>query len=305
MQTKTCLFFLACFFLPLCLIVGLPAAHSSTTLLPRANTQLPAQPILLARKCRRRTATADSRNPLDPFIPYIISPRRALVLHNTPKLRWNAVPGVITYHVSLLEGEETIWQTTLNNNEIIYPGEPALEPGKQYSLVVKTDRGRSSQEELKAKEFSLLSTAKAQTITAAIEQLQNQSSTDKNQALLSAYLYIGAELKYEAITSLETLLKEGFDDANIYRRLGDLYWQTDVILLAESNYLEAEKRAVASNNFIEQAQVQEALAEIYLYLGDESEALHRFIQAKENYQRLGYIQKVKELEIEIKAFSES
>lgn len=305
--------FVVCFCLSILLLITLPAAYSTTISLPKENDQitwqkqLPNKLIFLSRRCPKRPATADSRNPtIDPLVPYIISPRRTLILNSTPQLSWNAVPGVTNYTVSLLKGEETIWQTTLSDNQIIYPGEPPLETDAKYLLVVEADNGKSSQqEEVANKQFSLLPIQKAEAITTAIEQLQNLSLTDKEKAFLSAYLYIGAELNYEAIKTLEALIVQGFDDAEIYQQLGELYWQIDVTLLAESNYLEAEKQAITSNSLIEKAQVQEALAEIYLYLGDDSEALLRFQQAQEDYQTLGDMQKVKELEIEIQALSES
>ena len=310
-HTRVSRLFFACFYLPLLLLIALPAAYSTTISLPGKNSQitwqkqLPNKLTFFVSRCPKRPATADSRNPIiDPLVPYIISPRRTFILDSTPQLSWNAVPGVTNYTVSLLKGESTIWQTTLSDNQVTYPGEPVLETGTNYLLIVEADNGESSQQEQVAnRQFSLLSTQKSQAITTAIEQLNNLSLTDPEKALLSAYLYIGADLNYEAIKTLEDLIVKGFKDIEIYQQLGELYWQADVTLLSESNYLEAEKQAVASNSLIEQAQVQEALAEIYLYLGDDSEALRRLQQAQENYQTLGDVQKVKELEIEIAEFS--
>ncbi|MBD1902070.1 tetratricopeptide repeat protein [Trichocoleus sp. DQ-A3] len=255
--------------------------------------------VLLAHNCRRGE-TADPRGPLDPLIPYVISPRRSLLLSDKPKLRWNAVPGASRYTVSLVKGEKMIWETTASATEVVYPGEPPLEPGSDYLLVIKADNGRSSQEEeLPARGFRLLPAAEAQVVKTAIAQLNNQQVTDKVKALQSAYLYIGSDLKSEAIETLEALIAGGTQEATIYRRLGDLYWRGGVTLLAESNYLEAVKKATDAKDVEEQAQISATLGDFYVAIGEEQEAIRWLTQARDSYKSLGNTQRIKELDRQI------
>lgn len=244
--------------------------------------------------------TADPRGPLDVLIPYIISPRRTLLLNDRPKLRWNKVPGVNNYTVSLVKGDRTIWETNVNGNEVVYPGTPQLEPGFVYLLVVKAENGRTSDEEkLPDRSFRMLPTTQKQLVKGAIELINSQKIAEKTQALQRAYFYIGSDLKSEAIETLEALVATGFQEAIAYRKLGDLYWQDGVTLLAESNYLTAQELASAAKDIGEQAQLEEALGELYGAIGEKQEALRWLTQAINSHKALGNTQRVKELETQI------
>ncbi|MCU0543918.1 MAG: tetratricopeptide repeat protein [Oscillatoriaceae cyanobacterium Prado104] len=244
--------------------------------------------------------TADPRGPLDILIPYIISPRRTLLLNDRPKLRWNKVPGVNTYTVSLVKGDRATWETTVNGNEVIYPGTPQLEPGIEYVLVVKAENGRTSEEEkLPDRSFRVLPTAQKQFVNGAIEQINDRPIAGTTKALQRAYFYIGAGLKAEAIETLEALVATGFQEVVAYRKLGDLYWEEGVTLLAESNYLKAHELASAAKDIGEQAQLEEALGDLYGAIGEKQEAVRWLVQAINSHKALGNTQRVKELETQI------
>lgn len=244
--------------------------------------------------------TADPRGPLDSLIPYIISPRRTLLLNDRPKLRWNKVPGVNTYNVSLVKGDRTIWETKVNVNEVVYPGTPQLEPGVEYLLVVKAENGRTSEEEkLGDRSFQMLPTTETQFVKGAIEQIDDRKIADKTKALQRAYFYIGSDLKSEAIETLEALVATGTQEVLVYRKLGDLYWQEGVTLLAENHYLKAHELASAAKDIGEQAQLEEALGEMYGAIGEKQEALRWLTQAINSHKALGNTQRVKELETQI------
>lgn len=244
--------------------------------------------------------TADPRGPLDSLIPYIISPRRTLLLNDRPKLRWNKVPGVNTYNVSLVKGDRTIWETKVNGNEVVYPGTPQLEPGVEYLLMVKAENGRTSEEEkLGDRGFRMLAMAQKQFVKGAIEQIDDRPIADTTKALQRAYFYIGADLKSEAIETLEALVATGIQEAVAYRKLGDLYWQEGVTLLAENHYLKAHELASAAKDIGEQAQLEEALAQMYVAIGEKQEALRWLTQALNSHKTLGNTQRAKELETQI------
>lgn len=314
LKKKSWLF--AFFLLPLMLAAAAPAttyipresiAHSllrggTPSLSLQHSSRTSKGEVLLADNCR--TIAGDPRGPVDSLIPYVISPRRTLLLSDKPKLRWNVVPGVKRYTASLMKGEKMVWETTSSANEVVYPGEPKLEPGVDYLLVVKADNGKSSQQEKSpARGFRLLPAAEAQVVRAAIEQLNNQQVADKAKALVRTYLYIGSDLKSEAIETLEALVAGGIREAMVYRRLGDLYWQAAVNVLAESSYLEAAKLATAAKDIQEQAQVQAALGELYVAIADKQQAIRWLTQARDSHKTLGNTQRVQELETQIKALN--
>lgn len=296
-NTKKITYFLSFLLLPLILITTASKVYPVINgLTPQVSD--PSQQEIFLANCD--DYTADPRGPLDVLIPYIISPRRTLLLNDRPKLRWNKVPGVNTYTVSLVKGDRAIWETKVNGNEVVYPGTPQLEPRFVYLLMVKAENGRTSDEEkLPGRSFRMLPTTQKQLVKGAIEQINSQKIAEKTKALQRAYFYIGSDLKSEAIETLEALVATGFQEAIAYRKLGDLFWQEGVTLLAESNYLKAQELASAAKDIGEQAQLEEALGELYGAIGEKQEAVRWLAQAINSHKALGNTQRVKELETQI------
>lgn len=265
---------------------------------PALSTQVSQIPI--AQQCTT-AQSGDPRSPTNPDIPYIISPRRTLLLTDKPKLRWNQVLGVKSYDVSLQKGDSVLWQTKVSTNQAVYPGEPRLETGVEYLLIVKADNGKSSTDEKpNARGFSLLSNDEAQVVKASMIQLNNQKVPDKVKGLQRAFYYIGADLKSEAIETLETLISTGIKETSIYRKVGNLYWETGVHVLTETNYLNAHKLAKTNKDIIQQAQIAEALGDLYIAIDDQKTARNWFAQARDSYKTLGNKQRVEELDEQIK-----
>lgn len=255
--------------------------------------------VLLAQTCRR-PVTGPARSPLNPMIPYIISPRHTFILSHQPKLRWNSVIGVKSYTVSLLKGDKIVWENKVNTNEVVYPGKPQLELGVEYLLIVKADNNRSSQEEEQsARGFRLLPATGAKVVKTAIAQPNNQPVTDKLKALENAYIYSGSGLKSEAIETLEGLVASEIKEAFVYRQLGELYSQVGLTLLAQRRYEEAVKLAKAAGDVAEQAEISTALGDLYLKINEEREAIDWLTQARDNYKTLGNKQRVRELDTQI------
>lgn len=290
-------YFLSFLLLPLILITTASKVYPVINgLTPQVSD--PSQQEIFLANCD--DYTADPRGPLDALIPYIISPRRTLLLNHRPKLRWNKVPGVNTYNVSLVKGDRAIWETKVNGNEVVYPGTPQLEPGFEYLLVVKAENSRTSEEEkLRDRSFRMLPTTEKQFLKGALEQIDDGKIADTTKALQRAYFYIGSDLKAEAIETLEALVATGFQEAVAYRKLGDLYWQEGVTLLAESNYLKAHELASVAKDIGEQAQLEEALGEMYVAIGEKQEAVRWLTQAINSHKALGNTQRVKEIETQI------
>ena len=201
---------------------------------------------------RKTGDIAPLRSGINPLIPYIISPRRTLLLNPLPKLRWNAVPGASRYRVSLIGDEEVIWGTLVRETEVVYSGEPPLESGVVYLLSIEADTGASSLEDDSPDlGFSLLEENEATVVRDAVEQLVNLDLADETKSLALAHLYMVHDLKAEVITTLEVLEKRGSQIAAIYRTLGDLYLEVGLNPLAQSYYLRATQLAAEAGDLEE------------------------------------------------------
>lgn len=293
-QTKTIFWFLTVF-LSFVIFVALPAYPREKSLPDVYNAQV--QVVKNCDDSNDDSHTDNPRAPQDTLIPYAIAPRRSFILSDKPKLRWNSILGVKSYTVSLKQGDKIIWKKAVKDNEVLYPGKPALKPGVEYLLIVKAENGKSSEEEkLTRREFRLLPVAETQVVKTAIAQINHKKVTDKAQSLLSAYIYRGAGLKSEAIEILEALLKSGIKEVAIYRQLGDLYWETGVSLFAEKNYKTGVKLAT---DIGEKAIISEALGNLYVAIGEKQEAIKSLTLARDSHKTLGNIQRVKELDEDI------
>ncbi len=244
----------------------------------------------------------------DPSVPYLISPRRTLILARQPTFRWNAVPGASHYTISLSTSAGVIWQQKVSETEIVYPGEPPLEPGTLYSLKIKADTGASSQDEnVSGLEFILLTDTDLKDVQTDVEQLTNLELSDKAEALALANFYadyiltsdsaqaynLTAEnlatysLTAKAIEVLEALVAQESITPAFDRILGDLYWQSGLQLLAEAQYLKVVELAQEPQYLEERAKAQFSLAEMYVVLEKWEETDQWLRQAKQSYVELG------------------
>jgi tetratricopeptide (TPR) repeat protein len=241
------------------------------------------------------------RSPNDPLIPYIISPRRTALLNALPTLRWNGVWGATCYTVSIIDTDEedVIWEAEVRATEVPYPGEPPLNSGVDYSysLMVEADTGASSEaEEVFDLEFWLLDEEKSQQVRSAVEQLANLKLAQEMEALARAYLYVGYELRAEAIETLEALVKEGSQNAAVYRTLGSLYKEVGLNRLALTTYSREYDLATAAKDVEEQAVAAIGLGEIYESIGNQEAAIRWLTLARDGYAASGDTQRVSELD---------
>ena len=194
---------------------------------------------------RTRGDIAPLRSTISPLIPYIISPRCTKLFNALPMLRWNAVPGASRYRVSLMADEEDVlWQTQVEETEVVYSGESSLESGVDYLLMVEADTGASSlEDESPDLGFSLLDENEATIVREAVEQLVKLDLADETKSFALANLYRVHDLKAEAIATLEALVKRGSQTAAFYRTLGDLYLEVGLNALAQTHYMRASQLA--------------------------------------------------------------
>ena len=241
--------------------------------------------------------------PGNSYIPYIISPRATLLLTDKPILRWNGAIGANSFRVTV-RGRELNWTEEFSRDrvcqgnicEVVYPGDPPLQPGVGYKLVISTDTNRSSTEDTTPRlGFNLINEGDAEEVKTIAQRIEKQDLSDQTKALFLARRYADYNLIAEAIETLEKLPKNK-KIASVYRLLGDFYRLIGLILEAEVQYLEAVKLAKASENMAEFAAAKAGLGEVRYARGNGEEGIDLLEEAKGIYEELGDKQRVSELE---------
>lgn len=232
----------------------------------------------------------------DPTVPYIISPRSTKLLDATPILRWNASPGATNYLVQIRGSDFAWYQENVTTTALEYPGQPSLEPGVTYLLVVEGDNGKSSQDEgRRGLGFTLLDETEAQPIQANADRINELNLSDEAKTLALAQLYAGHDLIAKAMETLETVVADGNEQVAIHQILGDLYAHNALSLLAEQRYLEALELAGGQDNIESIATMQANLGRVYISLGNVDEAIRHLEAALTGYEALGDTETVQEI----------
>jgi hypothetical protein len=112
----------------------------------------------------------------NPSVPYLLEPRIGFVRGQTPTVRWKHVDGVKKYIVSVYRrGDEAPLSDPIgvNTSHAKLPANLNLKAGEEYHLVVETDKGNSSKEEIfsDSLKFGVLSIAEDQALK---QELQKQ-----------------------------------------------------------------------------------------------------------------------------------
>uniref|UniRef100_A0A832M4A8 Tetratricopeptide repeat protein n=1 Tax=Oscillatoriales cyanobacterium SpSt-402 TaxID=2282168 RepID=A0A832M4A8_9CYAN len=234
--------------------------------------------------------------------PFLISPRRTLLLSATPALRWNAVSGTSHYTVQILNSGKVVWQTQVKEPQITYPGNPALQPGTLYSVLIQTNTGKSSQsEDNTGIEFIILRDADVKVIQAEANTILQSDFTTEVKALKLANYYgnygisqpssyglskevaEGYRLSADAIAVLETFIDKGSRSPVVYRTLGNLYWQTGLMKSAENAYLSAIETVQSSEDLEEWSLAMFGVGELYEAIQDFRQALLWYSQARAGF----------------------
>ncbi len=236
------------------------------------------------------------------YIPYIISPRATFLLTDKPILRWNRATGANRFRVTVRNGNLN-WVAVFSREEacqrgiceVVYPGNPPLQPGVWYKLVVEADTNRSSEEDTtKGLGFKLIEAKEAGEIQAMQIRLERQEVSEETKALFLANRYAESNLIAEAIEILAALPREK-KITQVYRLLGDLYRQIGLILEAEEQYIEAVKLGGGRENLAELAAAKEGLGEVNYARSQIEEGISLLEEAQEIYEELGDIQRVEKL----------
>lgn len=237
----------------------------------------------------------NTRGGSDPFIPYIISPRKTKLLNPTPTIRWNPVPNASSYTVAVT-GPSVEWQTVTSESSIVYPGEPPLLPGETYAVTVTADTGASSRDEgVQGIGFTMVDAPTADRVEANIARIMElELSQEGKQLALGQYL-AGAGLSAEAVEVHEALTNEMPESSSPTLFLGDLYRQSGLNLLAAERYEMALELAEAGDNLEAVALARRGLADVLLSLGERDEAAAVLRDAIDAYAQLGDTEQVEAL----------
>jgi len=225
-------------------------------------------------------------------LPYLITPRQTNILTNRPPLRWNAVPGATNYTVKI---DGVNWETQTNKTEIVYPGEPPLEPGERYRVTIEADNGASSRSDDEKVGFTISDEQTKTTVLDAVKTVQQQQLSPEEAGLVLAHLYRGYGLYGDAVEVSEGLVKQGSQVATVYQLLGDTYLKIGLPQLAKKPYEKALKLATNTENLSVQAEIQAGLGIAYRLLGNTDEAIQWLTKAKGTYNQLGDTSQVQEL----------
>lgn len=242
-------------------------------------------------------------------LPYVIAPRHTLLLSHLPTLSWNQVAGATQYTVRILA----------TNFSQEFPTKTAqlkvlgtLREAVPYTFTVRTNTGKSSQDEQTTNlDFRILRTTEASVVRSQADKIRQQTLSQQTTALLLADLYshyllpesaISAyglttqtfktyNLTADAIAALESVLQQGEKTPIIYRTLGDLYWQSGLARLAESQYLKAIALAKSPADLEEKTLAEFGLGEVNAATGNSPLAKQWYIRAIQGYLALGDAQR--------------
>jgi hypothetical protein len=85
--------------------------------------------------------------------PAVIAPAAGATVGREPEVRWQAIPGVITYDVTIVNADgDTVWRARTSAQQLRVPATAALVPGSEYFVMISANL--SSGKTIRAKAVS-------------------------------------------------------------------------------------------------------------------------------------------------------
>ncbi|MEM8642640.1 MAG: tetratricopeptide repeat protein [Cyanobacteria bacterium P01_G01_bin.54] len=238
-------------------------------------------------------------------IPYVLSPRRTLLLNAQPRLRWQPIAAADYYRVIVLNEMtgQVVWEVKSPTAELDYAG-PRLVVGQEYSLEIHAYTAESdvpiatSLKEPHFATFALLGADQRAALQAQTQRIEQTVTDPEQQQRQLANLYLRNGLFIEGMQLLEDQWQSQ-TNAALAVRLGNLYfYELRLPLEAQAYYEQAvaqsaddlELRAIA---LTELGYTQKVLLN---YDG----AIAHWQQAIAIYQTLGDRAKIERLEQELR-----
>jgi tetratricopeptide (TPR) repeat protein len=193
------------------------------------------------------------------------------------------------YHVWIETNGQKVWEAETKTTELVYPGDPPLQPGINYCLEVATDIQTFSSPKGPEPhlQFQILPPDQAQPIQSNLESLANQRLSAEALGLAQVFCYRSFELRAEAIETLEALITASCKIPAVYRSLANLYQETRLLTLAKEPYLTGVALAQAQEDLETEALISAELGWIYYQTGHGEEAKSWWNRAQEKFLQLG------------------
>jgi tetratricopeptide (TPR) repeat protein len=219
-------------------------------------------------------------------MPLLLTPRNTLVANSRPPFRWQPIPDVSGYRLSVtLAGGET-WEREISDTSLPYPDDvPRLVVGGA-NIVELTTLDDETGEAVDKTSVRLLAGGSMTELFEARDAIRALDLDEVAKRFILAQLYRRRALWTAAISELEQLTQaHNLTSANLWQQLGDLYAEVGLYVLAEESYNQALTFAESEQNPGAQAAAQVGLARTALVFG-ESEQTIGFLTAAENLYRM-------------------
>ncbi|MCG8366190.1 MAG: tetratricopeptide repeat protein [Pseudanabaenales cyanobacterium] len=244
------------------------------------------------------------RDPFNPILPYVISPRNTALLNaENVTLRWHPVADANQYQVTIT-GPGVNWRTQVNQPQVTYAGPEPLQPDYRYRIVITADNELSSEAGLTVG-FTVLPPAEVERVTSQAQQIEALQLEPDIRAIALALMYAAYEhsdpdrqsyaLNQLAIDVLQERIEAGADNSQIYLLQADIYLTVGLPLLAGEQYLKALPLSERSNLREQQAQSYVGLGTIAEGQTEYADAIRYFQAAQTLYETLEYVEQVENL----------
>jgi hypothetical protein len=243
--------------------------------------------------------------------PLLLAPRATRILDSHPTLRWQCIPNVTVYNLNV-RGAGLSWAATATSTAMLkYPNDaPELKRSQPYKLVI-TAGGRSSEEEDQpGLGFTLLSSEDERRVNAAEAEIDGMTVGTPTKLILKAHLLANNGLIAEAIDLLQepphscdvsVAPDSATTDPDTLQLLGTLYARIGLTRRAEEYLLAALQSSVTSGDKLGEAVSSDYLGQIYVALGNKTNALTKLQQAERAYEAIGDHDKITDVQHRIHA----
>lgn len=226
----------------------------------------------------------------------VLSPRRTLVRTRTPRLRWQTLPGVDTYFLTvrgagLSHRESVSAQSDAPVQEYTYPASaPPLVPGVAYKFLLTGGDHPCDLEGLPDMGFRVMPPEQVQLVEQEEAALRALHLPRATEVLLLARLDARYGLRGDAIALLQAAPDQVEPES--LRLLGALARYIGLGDLARGSYLQVLAPSMQSRDTsLGQADAHAALGALLRTSGNPKEAAAHFASAAELYQSLGLKEK--------------
>ena len=254
-----------------------------------------------------RSSDAKGKTPLESIsrnnatLPYLITPRNSLLTNPAPIFKWNAVPGVKKYHIQLQSNQTIIWEANTIENSIQLPDQHLLKTGMIYSLIIKTESGKSSEADTQVlPKFQMVQPTEIEALSSEQKVIQDSDLTDFNKALQLAAFYNQYNLPASrakaygltpektdsynlnalGIQVLQNAIQKNPENIILKKELGKLYRLESLELLAIDQYHQALDLITESEDLEDWSNIHYELGDAYSATNQPQKALSHFQSAK-------------------------